>query len=59
MYALHISKVINLESVLVKYEQVRSNIKIVKLCGSKNWPGVKSGFLKKSHAEEMFNSYFI
>ena len=57
--ALHqTSKFFHFNKVLVKYEKERSNIKIVDVSKSEDWPGVKSGYLTKADAEEMFNSYF-
>ena len=46
------------EYIPVKYEQKRSKIKIVNDKDVENWPGVKSGYLNKEDAIEMFNSYF-
>ena len=45
--------------ILVKYEQKRSKIKIVKESEVDNWVGVKSGYLNREDALEMFNTYFI
>lgn len=44
--------------ILVKYEQNRTSVKIVRESDVENWPGVKSGWLSKDDALEMFYSYF-
>ena len=59
MSALHMSGSVDFDNILVKYETNRSNVKIVDISNSNNWPGVRSGFLKREDAEEMFNAYFI
>ena len=53
------SKAFHFNEVLVKYEKERSNVKIVDVSKIDDWPGVKSGYLTKTDAEEMFNSYFV
>lgn len=45
--------------IIVKYEKNRSNVKIVKENDIDNWPGVKSGYLSRNDALEMFNNYFL
>jgi len=59
MSALHMNGSVDFDNILVKYETNRSNVKIVDISKSNNWPGVRSGFLKREDAEEMFNAYFI
>ena len=54
MSALHMSGSVDFDNILVKYETNRSNVKIVDISNSNNWPGVRSGFLKREDAEEMF-----
>jgi hypothetical protein len=44
--------------ILVKFEQKRSKVKIVKEKDVQNWPGVKSGYINEFDSLEMFNSYF-
>ena len=44
--------------ILVKFEQKRSKVKIVKEKDVQNWPGVKNGYINEFDALEMFNSYF-
>tara|TARA_Y100000816_G_C26076308_1_gene566624 strand:+ start:64 stop:870 length:807 start_codon:yes stop_codon:yes gene_type:complete len=46
------------DEILVKYEQNRTRVKIVRESDVENWSGVKSGWLSKDDALEMFNSYF-
>jgi hypothetical protein len=46
------------ENIPVKYDNVRVNVKIVKENDVENWPGVKSKWLKKEDALEMFYKYF-
>ena len=45
------------EEVYVKYKSKTKN-KIVKESEIMSWPGVKSGYLTKNEALEMFNKYF-
>ena len=56
--AMHMNNTDLYNEVIVKYEKKRSNVKIVKESDIKNWPGVKSGYLNKIDALEMFNNYF-
>ena len=46
------------ESIPVKYDNVRVNIRVVKEGNVNNWTGVRSGWLKREDALEMFNKYF-
>ena len=57
--AMYMNDNIKFNDILVKYEQKRSKIKIVKDDNVSNWPGVKSGYLNREDALEMFNKYFI
>lgn len=46
------------ESIPVKYDDKRVNIRVVKEEKVDEWPGVKSNWLKREDAIEMFNKYF-
>ena len=57
--AMYMNDNTKFNNILVKYEQKRSKIKIVKEDNASNWPGVKNGYLNIEDALEMFNKYFI
>ena len=58
MTALHMCDPEIFGEIIVKFESKRSNVRIVKEDEVNNWPGVKSGYLNKQDALEMFNRYF-
>jgi len=56
--SMHMNDNSKFNNILVKYEKCRTNVKIVKEGEVGNWPGVKSGYLNKNDALEIFNTYF-
>lgn len=57
--SFYIKNIGNYENILVKYENKRSQVKIVRECDVEKWPGVKSGYINKESALEFFNSHFF
>ena len=47
------------DNLIVKYDTHRVNVKIVREANVYEWPGVKSGWLSKEDALEMFCRYFV
>ena len=50
----------NKEIIEVKYDdfRIKKNFFIINLQDINQWPGVKSGYIKKNEAEELFKSFF-
>lgn len=56
--ALYMNNNDKYKNIQVKYDNIRVKKKIINEDNVNNWPGVKSNWLKKEDALEMFNKYF-